>query len=143
MAQVTMSVLEEFFAAVKHGNLEFFIDILDISLTNVMQGQEITTAQRLVKQWAIESQWPHSVIPMEHLRLVYGVLTDNRLSQREFQKKAERCGITRERKREHNTSRQDTPVRGVVTQWRTNHLSIAEIANKYFDDKDLKLLGNT
>jgi hypothetical protein len=86
MAQVTMSVMEEFFAAVRHGNLSFFLDILDISLTNVLQGQEITTAQRFVKQWVAESQWPYSIIPLEHLRVVYGVLTDDRLSQREFQK---------------------------------------------------------
>ena len=44
MAQVTMSVMEEFFAAIKQGNLEFFVDLLDIELTNVMQGQEILTA---------------------------------------------------------------------------------------------------
>jgi len=142
MAQVTMSVMEEFFAAVKHGNLEFFIDILDIELTNVMQGQEITSAQRFVKQWVAESQWPHSVMPMEHLRLVYGVLTDHRLSQREFQKKAERCGIVKERKRVHKASRSDNGVWGVVTTWRTNHHSLSEITDKYFDTKDLKLLVN-
>ena len=56
MAQVTMSVMEEFFAAVRHGKLSFLTDILDISLTNVLQGQEITTAQRFVKQWIAESQ---------------------------------------------------------------------------------------
>ena len=87
MAQVTMSVMEEFFAAVRNGNLGFFIDILDISLTNVLQGQEITTAQRFVKQWVAESQQPYSVIPLEHLRVVYGVLTDDRLSQRGSKRK--------------------------------------------------------
>lgn len=144
MAQVTMSVMEEFFAAVKHGNLEFFIDILDIELTNVMQGQEITSAQRFVKQWIAESQWPHSVIPLEHLRLVYGVLTDHRLSQREFQKKAERCGIVKERKRVFGvTGSSSNGVWGVVTSWDTNRLTLEEITDKYFDQKDLKLLGNT
>lgn len=142
MAQVTMSVMEEFFAAVKHGNLEFFIDILDIELTNVLQGQEITTAQRFVKQWIAQSQWPHSVIPLEHLRLVYGVLTEDRISQREFQKKAERCGITKERRREHNAHRHANATRGVVTKWRTNSYNLSEITDKYFDNKDLKLLVN-
>jgi len=141
MAQVTMSVMEEFFAAVKHGNLEFFIDILDIELTNVMQGQEITSAQRFVKQWIAESQWPHSVIPLEHLRLVYGVLTDHRLSQREFQKKAERCGIVKERKRIFGvTGSSSNGVWGVVTSWETNRLTLEEITDKYFDAKDKKLL---
>ena len=142
MAQVTMSVMEEFFAAVRHGNLQFFMDILDISLTNVLQGQEITTAQRFVKQWVAESQWPYSVIPMEHLRVVYGVLTDDRLSQREFTKKAARCGVSKERKRVHNAPRSSAPQRGVVTSWKLDANQLTEVTDKYFDDKDRKLLAN-
>ena len=142
MAQVTMSVMEEFFAAVRNGNLQFFMDILDISLTNVLQGQEITTAQRFVKQWVAESQWPHSVIPMEHLRVVYGVLTDDRLSQREFTKKAARCGVTKERRRIHGGGKHTNPVHGVVTKWRLDADQLAEITDKYFDDKDSRLLAN-
>ena len=141
MAQVTMSVMEEFFAAVRHGNLQFFTDILDISLTNVLQGQEITTAQRFVKQWIAESRWPHSVIPMENLRVVYGVLTDDRLSQREFQKKAARCGISKERKRIHGAPRSAHPITGVVTKWQLESEQLNEVTEKYFDDKDRKLLA--
>ena len=141
MAQVTMSVMEEFFAAVRHGNLPFFMDILDIELTNVLQGAEITTAQRFVKQWVAESQWPHSVIPMEHLRVVYGVLTDDRLSQREFQKKAARCGISKERKRVHGASRRENTIMGVVTSWKLDSEQLKEVTDKYFDDKDHKLLA--
>jgi len=140
MAQVTMSVMEEFFAAVRHGKLSFLTDILDISLTNVLQGQEITTAQRFVKQWIAESQAQYSVIPMEHLRVVYGVLTDDRISQREFIKRAERNGLTRERKRLHNANGYDNPTRGVVVEWRIDDELFNEVTNKYFDDKDRKLL---
>jgi hypothetical protein len=141
MEQVTMSVMEEFFAAVRHGNLSFFMDILDIELTNVLQGAEITTAQRLVKQWIVESQWPHSVIPMEHLRTVYGVLTDDRISQREFQKKAERSGITKERKRIHGSLRSANPLNGIVTSWILDSEQLTEVTDKYFDEKDRKLLA--
>lgn len=141
MAQVTMSVMEEFFAAVRNGNLGFFVDILDISLTNVLQGQEITTAQRFVKQWVAESQWPYSVIPMEHLRVVYGVLTDDRLSQREFQKKAARCGVNKERKRAHGAPRSLGGVYGVLTSWKLDCEQLQEVTDKYFDDKDRKLLA--
>jgi hypothetical protein len=140
MAQVTMSVMEEFFAAVRHGNLSFFMDILDISLTNVLQGQEITTAQRFVKQWVAESQWPHSVIPMEHLRIVYGVLTDDRISQREFQKKAERLGVSKERKRVHGAARNAGGSVGVVTTWKLDTEQFNEVTDKHFDDKDRRLL---
>jgi len=141
MAQVTMSVMEEFFAAVRNNNLNFFTEILDISVTNVMQAQEITTAQRFVKQWIAESQWPHSVIPMEHLRVVYSVLTEDRMSQREFIKKAERCGVSKERKRLHQAPRNSTPVTGVVTQWQLTNDMFKELTDKYFDANDNKLLA--
>ena len=141
MAQVTMSVMEEFFAAVRNNNLNFFTEILDISVTNVMQAQEITTAQRFVKQWIAESQWPHSVIPMEHLRVVYSVLTEDRMSQREFIKKAERCGVSKERKRLHQATRNSTPVTGVVTQWQLTNDMFKELTDKYFDANDNKLLA--
>ena len=140
MAQVTMSVMEEFFAAVRHSDLSFFLDILDISLTNVLQGQEITTAQRFVKQWVAESRWPYSIIPLEHLRVVYGVLTDDRLSQREFQKKAARCGINKERKRAHGALRSQNTIMGIVTTWKLDNEQFNEVIEKYFDDKDKKLL---
>jgi hypothetical protein len=141
MAQVTMSVMEEFFAAIRHGRLAFLTDILDIELTNVLQGAEITTAQRFVKQWIVESQWPYSVIPMEHLRVVYGVLTDDRISQREFIKRAERNGLTRERRRSHNAHRHDNPTRGVVVEWCIADEQFNELISKYFDATDLKLLA--
>jgi hypothetical protein len=106
-----------------------------------LQGQEITTAQRFVKQWVAESQWPYSIIPLEHLRVVYGVLTDDRLSQREFQKKAARCGVSKERKRIHNGGKHSNPLTGVVTSWKIDTEQFNEVTDTYFDDKDLKLLA--
>lgn len=143
MARITMSVMQEFFLATKEGNLQFFLDILDINLTNVMQGQEITTAQRIVKQWVVESQYPHSVIPIEHLRTVYGILTEDRLSPREFAKRAERNGVKKERKREHKSPRSAGAVYGVVTTWKLDDFLFKEITNKYFDERDIKLLAAT
>lgn len=143
MARITMSVMQEFFLATREGNLQFFLDILDINLTNVMQGQEITTAQRIVKQWVIESQYPHSVIPIEHLRTVYGILTEDRLSPREFAKRAERNGVKKERKREHKSPRSAGAVYGVVTTWKLDDFLFKEITNKYFDERDIKLLAAT
>ena len=140
MQQVTMSVMEEFFAAVRKGNLEFFVDILDMELTNVMQGQEITTAQRFVKTWIAEKNYPYSIIQLEHLRIVYIVLTDDRLSQRDFMKKSERCGLQRERRRTHNAGRNATAIRGVITNWQIDDLRHHEIVQKYFNESDKKLL---
>ena len=141
MASVTMSVMQEFFAAVKKGDLLFFLDVLDINLTNVMQGQEITTAQRFVKQWIVESQYPHSVIPIEHLRTVYSILTEDRLSPREFTKRAERSGLTKERRREFNTTNTATATRGIVTKWKLKETLFKEITDKYFNERDRNLLA--
>lgn len=141
MARITMSVMQEFFVAVKKGDLLFFLDILDISMTNVMQGQEITTGQRLVKQWVVESQYPHSVIPIEHLRTVYSVLTEDRLSPREFAKRAERNGLKKERKREHKATRSAGAAYGILTKWNLEADLFNETTNKYFDERDLKLLA--
>lgn len=141
MKHVSMSVMDEFFNAVKTGDVKFFLDILDITLTNVMQGQEITVAQRFIKQWVAESQWPYSVIPMEHLRTIYAVLTEERLSQRQFGKQAERHGLVKERKREHNASRNDNPTRGVVIKWQIEEELYNDVIAKYFTEKDEKLLA--
>jgi hypothetical protein len=72
---------------------------------------------------------------------VYGVLTDDRISQREFIKRAERNGLRRERRRLHNANRHDNPTRGVVVEWRIDDEQFNEVTNKYFDDKDRKLLA--
>ena len=141
MQQVTMSIIEEFFSAVKNGDLDFFVDLLDIELTNVMQGQEIITAQRFLKAWIADRDSPYTMVPLEHLRIVYIVLTDDRLSQREFTKKAERCGLERIRKRAHLADRICSPIRGVETNWAMNDERYEEIIEKYFDDSDKKLLA--
>jgi hypothetical protein len=78
---------------------------------------------------------------MEHLRVVYGVLTDDRISQREFIKRAERNGLTRERRRAYNAPRSANPLTGVVTTWELDDEQFADITDKYFDDKDRKLLA--
>ena len=78
---------------------------------------------------------------MEHLRVVYGVLTDDRISQREFIKRAERNGLTRERKRAYNADSLTNPTRGVVVEWRIDDEQFEEITDKYFDANDNKLLA--
>ena len=105
-----------------------------------MQSQEITTAQRFVKSWIAEAHFPYSVIPLQNLRIVYVVLTENRISTPEFQKKASRCGLNRERLRLYNSSRADNPVRGVKTSWKASPSTVAELTDKYFNAQDLQML---
>lgn len=141
MANVTMSVIEEFFNAVSKGNVSYFLSVLDISTTNLMQSEGISSAQRHVKTWLTETNWDYSVVPVEHLRVVYIVLSEERIAPRDFAKRAQRNGLTMERKRPANAdSASGTALRGVVTAWRIDAEHKAEIIDRYFNDGDLKML---
>jgi hypothetical protein len=142
MRQVSMSVLEEFSSAIKTGDLTFFTDILDINTGNAMNMNEVATAQRIVKAWIASAKDPFCVIPMEHLRTVFHVQTEQnpRFSQREFLKQMSRNGIALSRKRAPNAGRDTNPVRGVVVNWQQDELEIQRLINQYFDATDQRQL---
>ena len=50
-------------------------------------------------------------------------------------------GLTRERKRAYNADSLTNPTRGVVVEWRIDDEQFNEVTDKYFDDKDRKLLA--
>tara|TARA_R110000822_G_scaffold5365_3_gene22890 strand:+ start:11 stop:478 length:468 start_codon:yes stop_codon:yes gene_type:complete len=145
MRNTTMSLFEEFCDALKQGHIEFFTDILDISLNNVMQASNIMTAQRFVKAWIADAHGGYSVIKVEFLRNVFHVQTEQNppISIRQFNKQLERNGLTQVRKREHNVSRGSNPIRGILVNWKTNSKQLEEIVDQYFDVNDNKLLSTT
>jgi len=142
MRQVSMSVLEEFSQAVKTGDLGFFSDILDINTANAFNMNEVATAQRIVKTWIAGAKEPFCMVPMEHLRTVFHVQTEQnpRLSQREFLKQMSRNGIALGRRRNPNASRDSSPVRGVMINWQTDELEVQRLINQYFDATDQRQL---
>ena len=142
MRNVSMSVFEEFCQALKEGKLSYFTDILDINTATVLHSNEIEAAQRLVKSWIAHAEHPYMVLPMEHLRTVFHVQTEQnpRLSQREFTKRMSRNGIETERKRPHGAARDTNPIRGVVTTWQSNELELKRLQESYFTEQDRKLL---
>ena len=144
MRTVSMSVFEEFCNAIKTGDLAFFIDVLDITSVNVMQGNEITSVQRFIKSWIATHTDDYSVIPAEHLRMVYHVQTEQqpRLSQREFTKRLSKNGISIERKRVFNAGRDASPMRGIVIDWKLNNEDYEHAIENYFTDKDLALVAS-
>ena len=77
MKQVSMSVLEEFATAIKQNNLEYFVEILDIPLTNTFDAGGISTAQRYLKDW-LSTTGTEQVIPLAHFKVVYDAFTDSR-----------------------------------------------------------------
>lgn len=142
MRNVSMSVFEEFCQALKEGKLSYFTDILDINTATVLHSNEIEAAQRLVKSWIAAATDSYTVIPMEHLRTVFHVQTEQnpRLSQREFTKRMSRNNIETERKRPIGSNRDTNPIRGVVTTWQSNELELKRLQDSYFTEHDQKLL---
>jgi hypothetical protein len=146
MRQVSMSVLEEFCESLRKGDLLFFSDILDINTANAMNMNEVATAQRIVKGWIAQAKHKFAIVPMEHLRTVFHVQTEQnpRMSQREFAKQMGRNGIVVSRKRPPNAPRDSNPVMGVLITWQQDELEIQRLINTYFDATDNRqLLQNT
>ena len=141
MKQISMSVLEEFAHAVKEKNLEYFIEILDIEITNTFDAGSIASAQRYVKDW-VSKVGTETVIPMQHFKVVYDVLTDsrNKLSQRDFSKAMSRQNVLIKRKRVSSDRNASIP-RGVVINWKLEDNVKQSVIRDHFEDKDLKLLS--
>jgi len=142
MKQVSMSVLEEFATAIKQNNLEYFVEILDIPLTNTFDAGGISTAQRYIKDW-VSKAGTELVIPMQHFKLVYDVLTDNRkaLAIRDFTKAMSRLNVTTTRKRV-GTGKSSSAPRGVLVTWVIDNQVKENLIQEHFDDKDTTLLGD-
>ena len=142
MKQVSMSVLEEFATAIKQNNLEYFVEILDIPLTNTFDAGGISTAQRYIKDWISKSS-TEIIIPMQHFKLVYDVLTDNRkaLAIRDFTKAMSRLNVTTTRKRV-GTGKNSSAPRGVAVTWVIDDQVKENLIQEHFDDIDTTLLGD-
>ena len=140
MKEVSMSVLEEFANAIKINNLEYFIDILDIPLANTFDAGSISTAQRYIKNWIVNAG-EEVVVPMQHLKLLYDVLTDNNksLSVRDFIKVMSRLNIKSVRKRMGEGQYASAP-RGVIITWNLDEDVKQSLITEHFDEKDITLV---
>jgi hypothetical protein len=141
MKQVSMSVLEEFATAIKQNNLEYFVEILDIPLTNTFDAGGISTAQRYIKDWISKTN-TETIIPMQHFKLVYDVLTDNRkaLAIRDFTKAMSRLNVQTTRKRIGSGKNSSAP-RGVLITWVLEEKVKENLIKEHFDNNDTLLLG--
>jgi hypothetical protein len=143
MKTASLSVFEEFCDALKQGSLDWFNDVLDIKITNVMNSGEIDAAQRFVKSWIADAHANRfSVVPTDALRVVYNVLTEARppISPVDFKKRLTRNHIEVVRKRAADASREANPVRGVHVKWRANDMYLQSMIKTYFTNEDAALL---
>jgi len=140
MKNISMSVLEEFAAAIRQRNLEYFTEILDIPLTNTFDAGGISTAQRYLKHWLAEVG-TEIIIPMSQFKLVYDVLTDtrNKLSTRDFTKAMSRLNIKTARKRVSSDKNASIP-RGVVLTWKLDDNIRKSLIKEHFAERDNLLL---
>ena len=142
MRNVSMSVFDEFCQALKHGKLSSFTDILDINVASILHSNEIEIAQRIVKTWIAQVDDEYMVVPMEHLRTVYHVQTEQnpRFSQREFSKRMNRNGLASERKRPYGASRDANHISGLVVNWTLTQEEYDYLIATYFKPEDHRLL---
>ena len=140
MKNISMSVLEEFAAAIRQRNLEYFTEILDIPLTNTFDAGGISTSQRYLKHWLAEVG-TEIIIPMSQFKLVYDVLTDtrNKLSTRDFTKAMSRLNIKTARKRVSSDKNASIP-RGVVLTWKLDDNIRKSLIKEHFAERDNLLL---
>ena len=143
MKNISMSVLEEFAAAIRQRNLEYFTEVLDIPLTNTFDAGGISTAQRYLKYWIAEVG-KEIIIPMSQFKLVYDILTDsrNKLSTRDFTKAMSRLNIKTSRKRVTSDKNASIP-RGVVLTWKLDNNIRDSLIKQHFEDRDNLLLQKT
>jgi len=143
MKTASLSVFEEFCSALREGTLDWFNDVLDIRITNVMNSGEIDAAQRFVKSWIADAHaGRYSVVPTDTLRVVYNVLTEARppLSPIDFKKRLTRNNIEVIRKRAADAGRDANVIRGVHVKWRTDEVSLQSVIKTYFTNEDAALL---
>ena len=145
MRTVTMSVFEEFCEATQRGNIDYFLDVLDISIDDTFNAARIINSQRFVKTWIADAK-NHgiSVIPVEHLRTVYHTQTEQNpaIANREFHKRLDRFGLRTQQKRPPGSNRDAPPIRGIVVEWTTNSKQLDSIIGQHFDKKDKVLIAN-
>lgn len=145
MRTVTMSVFEEFCEALQRGNLQYFLDVLDISLDDTFNSSRIVSAQRFVKAWIADAdKHGMSVIPVEHLRTVYHTQTEQHpaIANREFHKRLDRFGLRTQQKRQPGADRSATAIRGIVVEWTTDNEQLTDVIEQHFDDQDKRLILN-
>lgn len=141
MKTASLSVFEEYCDAIRDGNIEYFSEVLDINVTDVMNSGAIDAAQRSIKLWIAQAhQNTPSIIPVDHFRNVFNVYADAKLSLHEFRKRLQRNNINIVRKRPNKSDSSKSAVRGIEINWQTDDLKVQNLINTYFKEQDNALL---
>lgn len=135
MRALTMSVHDEFLDSYRAGDFSYFVDVLDIALTNTFDSGLVATAQRTVRGWLLDAAtrgW--SITTSDQLRVVYLAFAQPQPapSAREFAKACQRAGFLSERRRDGRRE----AVRGFVVTWNTPQNEIDAYTQDYLEKAD-------
>ena len=139
MRQVSMSVIEQFFDAVKRGDLTYFVEILDISLTDIQFAGRIQTAQKFVKAWIRDAKlYGESHIAIEDIRQVFHVQVEQNpeIKLHDFRMRAERANLKRTKKRAPGAPSDSNPRSGIPVKWNISEYELEEMVNDRLNQDD-------
>jgi len=126
MKRSAMQYNERFCMAAKHGEFDYFLDVLDMDLANdLTKSTQITTAQKYVRHWAKQIGQGECRVPVSDLLTVYlalGDLNANKMSQKKLTLLLGRNDLTVERIR---VGGERTPC--ITTTWFSSELSAEEL----------------
>ena len=126
MKRSAMQYNERFCMAAKHGEFDYFLDVLDMDLANdLTRSTQITTAQKYVKHWAKQIGAGPTKVPVSDLLTVYLALGDiqaNKMSQKKLTLLLGRNDLHVERVRVNGDK---TPC--ITTTWYSTELSAEEV----------------
>lgn len=98
MKTLALGYNERFCLAVRHGELDFFLDTLEIDIaTDVSRSVNITTAQKYVRNWVSQVGEGLVRIPTKELHTVYLVLHDGNITLTKFTQMLKRNDVAVDR----------------------------------------------
>ena len=131
MKQLAMGYNERFCLAVKTGELDFFLDVLDMDLANdLTKATQIATAKKYIRFWASQIGKGECRVPVSELLTVYLAMHDNsgRMTQTKLTQLIQRNDIAVRRLR---TAGKQTAA--IATTWFSTALSPEELQDLVSD----------
>ena len=102
MKTLALGYNERFCLAVRHGELDFFLEVLELDVANdLSRSVQITTAQKYVRAWAGQVDGAPARVTAKELYTVYLALHDARITQPKFTQLLSRNDVPVQRAKVH------------------------------------------
>jgi hypothetical protein len=136
MKEVSMTLPEEFCAAITYGDLDFFHEILDFDTSDTFNAGRIVASQIIVRDWIKRALLGYdcALKPTDLLQIYTLIMTEGRvMALKEFTKLLARNGLEVKvcRVFKDAESTQRSQVRGIHVIWRTSPERLQELYDQY------------